>query len=157
MQVAVMVEKVGAMVVSSPHLTDLRENSDGGKQFVIGTGPALAAGSVFSLDIAGMPHRATWPQYVALALGLAALSVGAWGAARTGGGSAAALAKAELEKRREAAFTELLRIEQRGTPGQPEDARTRERRTELKAELERIYGELDAESSGPRDDQGLAA
>jgi hypothetical protein len=156
-QVAVMVEKVGAMVVSSPNLTDLRENSDGGKQFVVGTGPALAAGSVLSVDITGLPHRATWPRYAAMALSLVALAGGAWGASRTGGRSAAALAKAELEKRREAAFAELLRIEQRGTPGQPEDARTGERRAELKAELERIYGELDAESSGPRDDQGPAA
>jgi hypothetical protein len=156
-QVAVMVEKVGAMVVSSPHLTDLRENSDGGKQFVIGSGPALAAGSVLSLDITGLPHRATWPRYAAMALGLLALAGGAWGASRTGGRSAAALAKAELEKRREAAFTQLLRIEQRATPGQPEDARTGERRTELRAELERIYGELDEESSGHRDDRGLSA
>ncbi len=151
-----MVEKVGAMVVSSPNLTDLRENSDGGKQFVIGTGPALAAGRVLSVDIMGLPHRETWPQYAALALGLVALAGGAWGAARTGGRSAAALAKAELEKRREAAFNELLRIEQRSTPGQSEDAVTGERRAELKAELERIYGELDTESSGARDDQGLA-
>jgi hypothetical protein len=155
-QVSVMVEKVGAMVVSSPQLTDLRENSDSGKQFVIGTGPALAAGSVLSVDIMGLPHRETWPQYAALALGLVALAGGAWGAARTGGRSSAALAKAELEKRREAAFTALLRIEQRSTPGRPEDAAIAERRAELKAELERIYGELDTESSGARDDQGLA-
>ncbi len=155
-QVAVMVEKVGAMVVSSPQLTDLRENSDGGKQFVVGTGPALAAGSVLSVDITGLPHRATWPQYAALALGLAALAGGAWGAARTGGRSADSLARAELEKRREAAFTALLRIEQRSASGRPEDAATAERRAELKAELERIYGELDTESSGARDDQGLA-
>jgi hypothetical protein len=155
-QVAVMVEKVGAMVVSSPQLTDLRENSDGGKQFVVGTGPALAAGSVLSVDITGLPHRETWPQYAALALGLVALAGGAWGAARTGGRSADSLARAELEKRREAAFTALLRIEQRSTAGRPEDAATAERRAELKAELERIYGELDTESSGARDDQGLA-
>jgi hypothetical protein len=152
-----MVEKVGAMVVSSPHLTNLREDADGAKRFVIGTGPALAAGSVLSVDITGLPHQAARPRYAALALGLAALAGGAWGASRTGGHSAAALARAELEKRREAAFTELLRIERRVTPGQPEDARTGERRTELKAELERIYGELDEESSGRRDDRGLSA
>jgi hypothetical protein len=156
-QVALMVEKVGAMVVSSPQLTNLREDSDGGKQFFVGTGPALAAGSILSIDITGLPHHATWPRYVALALSLVALAGGTWGASRTGGRSADAVARAELEKRREAAFTELLRIEQRRTPGQLEDERTGVRRAELRAELERIYGELDAESSGPRDDQGLAA
>ena len=157
-QVAVMVEKVGAMVVSSPQLTDLRENSDGGKQFVIGTGPGARRGQ----RPVGGYHRGCrtvrpGPSMPRWRLGLVALAGGAWGAARTGGRSAAALAKAELEKRREAAFTELLRIEQRSTPGQPEDARIGERRAELKAELERIYGELDTESSGARDDQGLAA
>ena len=155
-QVAVMVEKVGAMVVSSPHLTDLREDADGARRFVIGTGPALAAGSVLSVDITGLPHRATWPRYVALALGLMALAGGAWGASRTGGRSAAALARAELEKRREAAFAELLRIERRVTAGQPEDARTGERRAELEART-RTHLRRAGRRSRPatRDDQGL--
>jgi hypothetical protein len=110
-----------------------------------------------SVDISGLPHRPAWPRYAAMALGLMVLAGGAWGASRTGGHSAAAVARAELEKRREAAFTELLRIERRATPGQPEDARTGGRRAELKAELERIYGELDEESSVHRDDQGQSA
>jgi hypothetical protein len=156
-QVAVMVEKVGAMVVSSPHLTTIREGSEGGKLFVAGTGPALAAGSVLSVDISGLPHHPAWPRYAALALGLLALVAGAWGAVRTGGRSAATSARQQLETRREEVFGELLRIEQRRKPGQPEDGRAEERGAELRAELERIYGELDADSSGPRGDEGLAA
>jgi hypothetical protein len=156
-QVAVMVEKVGPMVVSSPHLTAIREGSEGGKLFVLGTGPALPAGSVLSLDITGLPHHSAWPRYLTLTLGLLALCAGAWGAARTGGRSAAASARQQLETRREEVFGELLRIERRRRPGEPDDGGTEERRAELKAELERIYGELDADSSGPRGDEGLAA
>ncbi len=156
-QVTVVVEKVGAMVVSSPHLTTIREGSEGGKLFVLGAGPGLSAGSVLSLDITGLPHHPTWPRYAALALGLLALGGGAWGAARTGGRSAAASARQQLEARREEVFGELLRIEKRRKPGQPEDDRVEERRAELKAELERIYGELDADSAGARGDEGVAA
>ena len=156
-QVVVMVERAGAMAVSSPQLTSIREGSQDGRVFVSGTGPALAAGSVLSLDITGLPHRPTWPRYTALTLSLLALAAGAWGAARTGGRSAATTTKLQLERRREEAFVELLRLEQRRAAGQPEDARAEARRAELRAELERIYGELDAESSGPGDDRGLAA
>ncbi len=156
-QLAVMVEKVGPMVVSSPHLTAIREGSEGGRLFVLGTGPALPAGSVLSLDITGLPHHSAWPRYLTLTLGLLALCAGAWGAARTGGRSAAASARQQLETRREEVFGELLRIERRRKPGEPDDGGTEERRAELKAELERIYGELDADSSGPRGDEGLAA
>jgi len=124
---------------------------------VAGTGPALAAGSVLSVDISGLPHHPAWPRYAALALGLLALVAGAWGAVRTGGRSAATSARQQLETRREEVFGELLRIEQRRKPGQPEDGRAEERGAELRAELERIYGELDADSSGPRGDEGLAA
>jgi len=156
-QVAVMVENLGSMAVTSPQLTAIRESNEGGKRFVIGMGPALASGSVLSLDITGMPHRETWPRYVALSLSLAALAAGAWGAMRTGGRSAAAAAKLQLERRRDEAFAELLRLEQRRKSGQPDDGRAEARRVEIRAELERIYGELDADSGGPRDDQGLAA
>jgi hypothetical protein len=156
-QVAVMVEKVGAMVVASPQLTTIQEGSEGGKVFVLGTGPALAAGSVLSVDITGLPHQPTWPRYVAAALGLLTLTAGAWAAARTGGRSAAAAAREQLENRRERAFDELLRLNQRRRAGQDEPPDVVARREELMAELERIYGELDTSSAPSRGDQGLAA
>jgi hypothetical protein len=156
-QVAVVVEKVGAMVVASPQLTTIREGSEGGKLFVLGMGPTLAAGSVLSIDISGIPYQPKWPRYVALALGLLALATGVWGAARTGGRSAAAVAREQLEKRREQAFVELLRLSQRSRAAQSEPPDVAARRQELMADLERIYGELDTDSAGPRDDQGLAA
>jgi hypothetical protein len=156
-QVAVVVEKVGAMVVASPQLTTIREGSQGGKLFVLGMGPALAAGTVLAVDIAGLPHRPTWPRHAALALGLAALAAGAWAAARTGGRSAAAAAREQLETRRERVFGQLLRLNQRSRSGQADPPDVAARRQELMAELERIYGELDTGSTGSPGDEGLAA
>jgi hypothetical protein len=156
-QVSVMLEKVGPMVVASPQLTTIREAADGGRMFVVGMGPALAAGSVLSLDVSGLPHHPAWPRNTALALGLLTLAGGAWGAARTGGRSAVANAREQLERRREEVFRELLRLNRPGRAGQAEPTGGEARRQELMAELERIYGELDTDLAGPRGDQGLAA
>jgi hypothetical protein len=54
-------------------------------------------------------------------------------------------------------FGELLRLEQRQKAGQVDAGAFEVRRRELVAELERVYGELDTEATGPRGDQGLAA
>jgi hypothetical protein len=156
-QVAVMIEKVGAMVVSSPQMTTIREGNEGGKAFVLGMGPGLKPGAVLAMDITGLPHQPTWPRTVALALAVLVLTIGAWGAFRTGGRSAAAAARQQLERRREKVFGELLRLEQQKKAGKLDDEGYAEKRRDLVGELERIYGELDTEAQGPRGDQGLAA
>jgi hypothetical protein len=156
-EVAVMVEKVGPIVVSSPQLTTIREGGEGGRSFVLGTGPGIKAGGVLAIDITGLPHQPTWPRNVALALAAVALAAGAWGAARTGGRTAAAAVRQQLERRREKAFAELLRLDRDHQSGKGDEVTYAEKRRELVAELERIYGELDTEAQGPRDDQGLAA
>jgi hypothetical protein len=156
-QVAVMVEKIGSVVLSSPQLTTIREGSDGGKVFVIGTGPGLGAGDVLMLDISGLPHPATWPRDTALALAVLTLAVGAWGAARTGGRSGEAAARQHLEVRREQAFAELLALDARRQAGKVGSDEAAERRGHLVTELEQIYGELDTGGADPRADQGRTA
>jgi hypothetical protein len=156
-QVAVMVEKLGAVVLSSPQLTTIREGSGGGKVFVIGTGPGLKAGDVLSLDISGLPHPATWPRDTALLLAVLTLAVGAWGAARTGGRSGEAAARQHLEARREQAFGELLALDARRRAGKLSAEESQERRGQLVNELERIYGELDTGTTGSPAGQGPRA
>jgi hypothetical protein len=156
-QVAVMVEKVGALVISSPQLTTIRESGEGGRSFVLGMGPGLKAGGVVAVDISGLPHAPTWPRNVALALAVGLLVAGAWGAVRTGGRTAAAAARQQLERRREKAFAELLRLDRDRSAGKGDDDAYGGKRRELVGELERIYGELDTETHGPTGDQGLAA
>jgi len=156
-QVVLMAEKVGAMAVTSPQLTNIRDANEGGRPLLLGMGPALEAGDVLALDITGLPHHSTWPRTTTLALAALVLAGGLWGALRTGGRSAAASARQQLEKRREQRFAELLRLEQRHKAGQVGDEAFGAQRDELLADLERIYGELDTEATGPRGGQGLAA
>jgi hypothetical protein len=148
-QVAVMVEKVGGAVVTSPQFTTIREGDNGGKRFIIGTGPGLPAGGVLAFDINGLPHPATWPRDTALALGFLALAAGAWGAVRTGGRSAELAARQQLEARRERLFGELLAVDAGLQAGQIGADSATDRRGQLMGELERVYGELDTAANAP--------
>ncbi len=156
-QPTVIVEKAGAMGLSSPQLPNVRESTDGGRPFVAGMGPALKAGQVFAFDVTGIPHHPTWPRNVALALAVLLLGAGAWAAIGGGRRSGEAAARQVLEARREAIFAQLLRIEEQRKQGGSGEADLDARRAALVAELEKIYGELDAEAPGGRTDQGFAA
>ncbi len=154
----VIAEKAGGtMDVASAQVEHRQEANDAGKVFVMATGHALKAGQAFEIDITGIPHHAPWPRYVALGLGVLLLAWGVWGAASSSRRTGEAAARQALERRREAIFSELLRLE-RGRADDDQNAADAEtRRSALVSELERIYGELDAEAPGPGRDQGFAA
>jgi hypothetical protein len=157
-QPTVIAEKAGGtMSVESPQLPSRREANDSGKVYVMAAGPPLKAGQTFEFDITGIPSHPSWPRTVALILAVVLLSAGAWASWRRGRTSGEAAAREALQRRREAIFAQLLQIEQRSKNGvlvTPDDDA---RRATLIAELENIYGELDAEAGGPRHEQGFAA
>jgi hypothetical protein len=156
LQPTVIVEKAGTMGLASAQLQTVREGSDAGKAFVMGMGRALKAGQVFAFDVTGIPHHPTWPRTVALALAVAVLAAGAWASFSRGRRSGEAAAREALQARRGAIFAQLLQIEQQRKRGDGE-AGLDDRRAALVAELEKIYGELDADAPGGRADQGFAA
>jgi hypothetical protein len=154
----VIAEKAaGTMTVTSPHLQHRQEANDGGKVFVMATGHALKAGDGFEFQVTGIPHHSSWPRYAALSLAALVLGWGAWGAVSTSRRAGEAAARRGLERRREAIFAELLRLERHRAAGDVEATEAEARRTALVGELERIYGELDAEAPGSGRDQGFAA
>jgi hypothetical protein len=55
--------------------------SDRGQNVLVGAGPGLAAGQTLSVEIAGLPHRPTWPRTLALTLAGVIAAAGIWGAA----------------------------------------------------------------------------
>jgi hypothetical protein len=156
-QVTVIAQKVGNLTLASSQMTSLRESTESGKSFLLATGPGLRKGDVLAFDLNGLPHEPTWPRYLALLIGCAVLALGAWGAVKTGGRTASVAAREQLERRREQVFDAILVLDAQRKPGAADEESALARRGELVAELERIYGELDTESAGPRGDQGLAA
>ena len=59
---------------------------------------------------------------------------------------------AELSKRRERLFADLVTLESQGQQGQVDERRYASRRQSLVAQLERVMGELDRGPSGSGED-----
>ena len=139
-QLALFVEKVPGIAVSSTQVGDQRDMPSEGRTFIVSLGPAVKAGDAISFQLTGVPHRAVWPRNVALAIALLVLAAGAWGAIGVRGRSGAAAGRQALEARRDLLFDEVLALDRRERPGSIDAARRRE---ELIRELERTYGALD--------------
>lgn len=79
-ETVVIVSKVGTMDAASPQFATKQTRSEGGEEFILGLGPAIASGQTLTLDISGLPYHPRWPRYVALGLAGAILAVGLWAA-----------------------------------------------------------------------------
>jgi hypothetical protein len=146
MHLAVVAQKVGDMRLASPQLSDQRDMPAQGNLYIAGRGGAVAAGDTLRFQFSGMPHHATWPRTLAIALALTVLGGGAWAAWRAGGAPARQSAERQaLEANRERLFDELTALEVRHKSEAIDPARYAERRRELVAALERVYVALDDE------------
>jgi len=155
-QLLLAVQKVGGVRVRSNQVSDQREVSDQGRTFVMATGPAVRAGDSVTFELTGLPHQATWPRNLALALALVVFAIGGWSATRTPDRTGPAAERRRLEDRRERIFRELLQIDTEQGTGAIDADQSATRRAELVAELERIYGALDTEPPHGSD-KGIAA
>jgi hypothetical protein len=154
-QVMVGIEQVGAVSLASPQFQDVQQRqAENGTPFVVGTGPALAAGSTLTLQLSGLPAESPLPRYVALTLAGLLLAGGAWFA--FSGRESDARLRQRLIARRDTLLGELAALDARHRKAGGPEARYASRRQRMLSELEQIYGELD--EAGPQGGgEGLAA
>jgi hypothetical protein len=154
-QVTVALQRAGASSMSSAQFKSTGDvKSESGTTFMLGSGPALAAGSALVVDLTGLPAHSPMPGYTALALAAGVLIWGAWLAVRR---PVIAQTRQGLIARRDTLLGDLAQLEQRRRAGQ-ETAKDTARRSRVLAELEQIYGELDQTGAGPRGGgEGVAA
>ena len=154
-QVTVGTQKIGALSVASPQFAEVRDvTTQDGKVYALGNGPALAAGTPLTVTLSNLPHHSRTPRTAALALAGAMILLGVWLAARTGG----VPDTRSLAERREQLLKELTQLELRRREGAVSADRFASRRRRLMADLEQIYGELDAPAAGPQGGgEGVAA
>ncbi len=146
-QVTMAIEKVGATSMTSPQFATTGEvRAEEGTTYVMGNGPALAAGSTVTVSLTGLPAHSPVPRFIALTLAGGLLAWGGWMAVSGRGRRQGA--RVRLMSKRDALLGELARLEERRRAGQ-ESPKQAARRLTLVAELEQIYGELDDAGAGP--------
>jgi hypothetical protein len=147
--VAIAVQKVGDMQVSSPQVARTQETPIESSVFLMGNGPRLEAGHPFTLQLTGVPHHDRTPVYLALVLAAALVGLAAWMAIRPGGHDAAAARRRTLETRRERDLAALVTLERQYRAGGIDESRYADRRAMLVTRLESVYGELDESGAAP--------
>ena len=143
--VSVAAQKVGAMTMTSPQLTQQRDMTADGQTYMVGQGPPLAAGSDITLAFTGLPHAPVWPRNTAVALAVLILLAGAFAAVQGRKARGVAVERQRLETERERLFAELTVLEAGQSAGTADPAFYAARRRELVIGLERIYAALDEE------------
>jgi len=152
--VLLSVEKLGAVDYVSRQVNrrvEVPSETRGGTDYMLGSGPRVAAGTPFTLELAGLPHHSRMPSNVALAIALVILGIGGWGAAAAPGPSAGDKGRDRLLARREALFMDLVKVERQHRAGKIGATKHKSRRAELFRALERVYQrrEEDAASAVP--------
>ena len=144
-RLSVAAQKVGAMTMTSPQVSQQRDMQADGETYMVGQGPPLAAGSDITFAFTGLPYAPVWPRNVALAAAIVVLLGGAFAAFQGRQARGAAVQRQRLESERERLFAELTTLETAHRAGASDPAFYAARRRELVIALERIYAALDEE------------
>lgn len=143
----VLAQKEGETRLTSAQMTEQREMTAEGQNYIVGQGPAVAAGDAVVLTFSNLPHAPLWPKYVALTLAVAILAVGAWASRKPRQTAADEKTKNRLETKRNQLFAELTSLEQQHREGRIDPERYAARRADLVTALERVYAEIDRQAA----------
>jgi hypothetical protein len=140
-QVFVGVEKIGAIQVSSPQLTDSREvNTQSGAVFIMGTGGRINANEELVINLSGIPAHSQTLRNVALGLAAIIFGLGAWFAFSPS--KTIAAQEAKLRARRDKLMNDVVALERKRRQ-KPLSASEESKLQRATGELERVVAELD--------------
>ena len=145
-QLFVAAEKIGSMQMSSPQLDEQREANASGTPFLMATGGRINPGQSLTLTLTGLPHRSTTMRDVGVAAGVPILLGGLWAGIRVSPGRVGHAA--ELKKRKDKLFADLVSLEEQHSRGRLDEQRYLAKRETLIGQLERVMGELDRDPAG---------
>ena len=143
----VLAQKEGDTRLTSAKMTEQREMTAEGQNYIVGQGPAIAAGDKVILTFSKLPHAPLWPKYVAVTLAVVILAVGAWASRKPRQTAADEKTKNRLETKRNQLFAELTSLEQQHREGRIDPERYAARRADLVTALERVYAEIDRQAA----------
>jgi hypothetical protein len=138
-QLALVVQKIGAMQLNSPQIAARREmTAEDGNTYIAAQGGALKAGDTLTLTLNGLPSRPSWPRNIAVGLAALILAAGAYAASRRTRASEAPSEK-HLQTRREKLFADLAALEAQRRKGAIDAETYAARRESLVTALEDLY------------------
>jgi hypothetical protein len=137
-QLSLVVQTTPGMQVSSPQIETRRDESANGQTFLVAGGPAIPAGGALRVELSNLPHHSMVPRNIALALAALVFIVGGW-AAFTKPSARERGSPDGLAARREALFTDLVRLERAWRNGAVEEEAYRHQRRRLMRNLEKVY------------------
>jgi hypothetical protein len=143
----VLAQKEGDTRLTSTKVTEQREMTAEGQNYIVGQGPAIAAGDAVTFTFSNLPYAPLWPRYVALALAVIILAAGAWASRRPRAAAAEEKTLNRLETKRNQLFAELTSLEQQHRDGRIDPERYAARRLDLVQALERVYAEIDRQAA----------
>jgi hypothetical protein len=145
-QLAVVVKKVGEAKLASPNIRVQQDMPSDGDVFIAASGGSVAANQPITLTLTDLPHHNLAGRWIALALAVAIIGIGAWAATRDASGDedGQAAEQKRLAARREKLFAELVKLEREHRLGRIDGVRYGARREELVSALEGVYGALDS-------------
>jgi hypothetical protein len=143
-QLSLVVQKIGAMQLTSPQVGQRREMAADGGTYIVGQGGAIPAGGVLSLSLSGLPSRPSWPRNITVSLAVIILAAGAYAAIRRSP-AAESPSRRNLHGRREKLFADLASLEAQRRKGSIDPDTYVGRRETLVTALEDLYRGLDRE------------
>ena len=143
-RLTVIAQKIGGMQLASPQVTQRREMAADGQTYIVAEGGAVQAGETVTLTLSALPHRASWPRNVALAIAAVVLGAGAWAAARRLPPAHASRTQ-QMQTRRDELFAQLTALEEDRRAGRTDAAAYSTRREQLVTALEELYAGLERE------------
>jgi len=114
-----------------------------GQTFVVAQGGAVRAGDTLTLTLSALPHRPSWPAYLALTFAAVILVAGAWSATRGRTAPDEDARRRQLHGDRDKLFAELASLEARRRKGTIDAPAYASRRADLVAELEGLYAQIE--------------
>lgn len=146
-RVTVVAQKLGGMQLASSQLAQQREMTSEGQTYILGQGPAIAAGGTVEFSFSGLPHAPTWPRNLALALVVLILTGGALVSIRGRAATPSTKDRQQLSASRDRLFNEVTELEESHRAGRLDPRAYASRRSQLIASLARVYAALDEDAA----------
>ena len=140
--VVTAVQKIGDLRVASPQLLRSQDVPIQGTLYIMGSGPALPAGTPLVLSLTGLPHHPRAPTWIALGFAAVLVGLGAW-LAWSPGTPALESDRERLVSRRADGLSALAGLDQALRSGAIDEAEYASRRAALVRTLEALYAQLD--------------